>query len=638
MLSSRWYSCKKHNSSRQLGQLLRYMSSKVIGIDLGTTNSAVAVFEGKEPKILENEEGKRTTPSIVAFTPETVLVGEPAKRQSILNYQNTFYATKRLIGRKYSDPEVQRDISNVPYCIIEHENGDAWLQNMHSGQKYSPSQIGSLILGKMKQIAELNLSETVSQAVVTVPAYFNDSQRQATKIAGDLVGLKVLRVINEPTAASLAYGLNRKNDGIIAVYDLGGGTFDISILDIEAGVFEVIATNGDTHLGGEDFDHLLVDYILQQFKSQTGQDLSTDRLALQRIRQAAEKAKIDLSTVKETTIELPFITKTQHINLKLTEDQLDDMSLHLINRTVQPVKKCLRDADLTTSDIDEVILVGGMTRMPKIRKVVEETFGKKPNISVNPDEAVALGAAIQGAVLSGEIKDVLLLDVTPLTLGIETFGGIFSPLIPRNTKVPCKVQQMYSTAVDGQNSIEVNVYQGERSLVRDNKLIGQFKLSDLEPQPKGVPQIKVSFEIDADGIIKVNAKDTTTNQDASITVFGSTGLTSEEVERIVAESKNNSETDRIRKEIYTKANNLELLLFDCDNALSQWGNYMDDSDKKELTKRISDLREVIQEARDEKLEDISVLESSQQLLQTETLKAVGKAAQKMRNLSKNKND
>ncbi|CDK29770.1 unnamed protein product [Kuraishia capsulata CBS 1993] len=591
---------------------------QVIGIDLGTTNSAVAVMEGQTPKILEDSEGRRTTPSTVAFTKEGgVLVGEAAKRQSILNHENTFYATKRLMGRKFSDEEVRRDVKVSPYRISEHENGDAWLETTY-GMKYSPSQIGGYVLAEMKRIAEGGLGADVRNAVVTVPAYFNDAQRQATKVAGDIAGLKVLRVVNEPTAASLAYGLDKQKDGIVAVYDLGGGTFDISILDIEDGVFEVRSTNGDTHLGGEDFDHILVNYILDSFEVGTGKDLRKDRLAIQRIRQAAEKAKIELSHVKTTRIELPFITDSDNISLELTEDQLDDMSLHLIQRTITPLKKAIKDADLEVTDIDEVILVGGMTRMPKIRKTVQDFFKKAPSVAVNPDEAVALGAAIQGAVLSGEVKDVLLLDVTPLTLGIETYGGIFSPLIPRNTTVPCKIQQLYSTAVDGQNAIDINVYQGERPLVQDNKLIGNFKLTGIPPEAKGIPKIKVSFDIDADGIIKVSATDDS-GKESSITVQGATGLTEEEVARMVEESKNLSEQDKIRKEVLTAANNLELICFDTEQAIEQFKKLIDEASLTNLLSKVKEMRALVEEARNGDFADISVLNTGQEQLKAEAL-------------------
>lgn len=630
---------KRYNSSTvQSKKSAKKISNKVIGIDLGTTNSAVAVIEGETPKILENKDGDKTTPSIVAFSNQgdgEVLIGNNAKRQSIVNHQNTFYATKRLIGRKFDDDEVQKDIEMVPYNIVKHDNGDSWLETSQ-GVRYSPSQIGGFVLREMKKIAEENLDEEIRNAVITVPAYFNDSQRQATKIAGELVGLNVLRIVNEPTAASLAYGLGNKNDGIVAVYDLGGGTFDISILDIEDGVFEVRSTNGDTHLGGEDFDNLLVNYIIDKFKKDTGNDLKNDRLAIQRIRQAAEKAKIELSHVKETKIELPFITKTENISFKLTEDELDAMSLHLINKTIEPVKKAIKDADLTKKDIDDVILVGGMTRMPKIRKTVEKFFGIKPNININPDEAVALGAAIQGAVLSGEVKDVLLLDVTPLTLGIETYGGLFSPLIPRNTTVPCKIKQMYSTAVDGQNSIDINVYQGERPIVEDNKLIGKVKLSGIPPQPKGVPKIEVSFDIDADGIIKVSAKDKDSGKNAYITVFGSTGLTNEEIEKLVNDSKDNQDSDIQRKNLLSHVSNLELIVFDAEDAIKKLNKFIDYNDKdgddlkmiNEFNRKIEIVKNIISDARKGDLNNGELIKAAQEELKEETLNIIQQASNK----------
>lgn len=605
----------------------------VIGIDLGTTNSAVAYVDhlSKQPKILENNQGKRTTPSIVAFTPAgDVLVGELAKRQWVINPTNTLYATKRLIGRKYDDEEVKKDVELMPYSIVPSPNGDAWIQTtVGENLIYSPEQIAGLILKEMKHVAEKSLGVPdgqIKNAVVTVPAYFNDSQRQATKTAGELVGLNVIRVMNEPTAASLAYGLGNKNDGIVAVYDLGGGTFDISILDIEDGVFEVISTNGDTHLGGEDFDNLLVQYILDKFQEQSGIDLSGDISAIQRIKEAAEKAKIELSHVKTTRIDLPFITKAESISIELTEDELDEMSMPLISKTIAPLKKALVDADLKKEDIDDVILVGGMTRMPKIRKVVEDFFGRKPNTNVNPDEAVALGAAIQGAVLSGSVKDVLLLDVTPLTLGIETYGGLYSPLIPRNTTVPCKIKQVYSTAVDGQNSIDINVYQGERPLVADNKLIGKFKLTDIPPKPKGVPQIEVLFDIDADGIIKVSAKDKDTGKKSSITVFGKTGMSKDEIEDLVKKSKETTKEDAKRMSYLKHVNNLELIVFDTDQAVKDWGEYMSEEDRSSLTRHIEIVKRMINDSRNGDLFDVDLIKAAQEELKEETLAVITRAA------------
>lgn len=611
--------------------------TKVIGIDLGTTNSAVSIVDPltKQPKILENNQGYKTTPSIVAFTPQgDVLIGEAAKRQWVINPKNTFYATKRLIGRKYEDEEVQKDVKLMPYQISKGNNGDAWLSTtVGENLSYSPEQIAGLILKNLKHSAEksLDLEEgEIKNAVVTVPAYFNDSQRQATKTAGELVGLNVVRVLNEPTAASLAYGLDKSNDGIVAVYDLGGGTFDISILDIDSGVFEVKSTNGDTHLGGEDFDNILIQWILNEFKKEKGIDLNDDISAIQRVREAAENAKIELSRVKSTRIEIPFITKTESINLELTEDQLDEMSLELINKTLLPVKKALNDADLEKDDIDEIILVGGMTRMPKIRKVVKEFFGKEPNTDVNPDEAVALGAAIQGAVLSGNVKDVLLLDVTPLSLGIETYGGLFSSLLTRNTTIPCKVKQLYSTAVDGQNSIDINVYQGERPLVSDNKLIGKFKLTDIPALPKGVPQIEVIFDIDADGIIKVSAKDKATGKNSSITVFGKTGMSKEEIDNLLKASKESTKEDQNRMSYLKHVNNLELICFDTEQAVKDWGKFMIAEDKDNVNRHIDIVKRIIADSRSGELFNVELIQAAQAELKEETLAVIQRAAERSR--------
>ncbi|GMG25341.1 unnamed protein product [Ambrosiozyma monospora] len=585
---------------RAVTRQARFQSTKVsgtvIGIDLGTTNSAVAVMEGKTPKIIENAEGSRTTPSVVAFTKDGErVVGIPAKRQAVVNPENTLFATKRLIGRRFEDVEVQRDIKQVPYKIVKHTNGDAWVEAR--GEKYSPAQIGGFVLNKMKETADAYLGKKVTSAVVTVPAYFNDSQRQATKDAGAIVGLNVARVVNEPTAAALAYGLEKSDANVVAVFDLGGGTFDISILDIDNGVFEVKSTNGDTHLGGEDFDITLVRYIVDAFKKESGIDLSNDRMAIQRIREASEKCKIELSSTVSTEINLPFITADasgpKHINLKMTRSQLENLVEPLIKKTIEPVKKALKDASLTTSDVSEVILVGGMTRMPKVVETVKSLFGKEPSKAVNPDEAVAIGAAIQGAVLSGEVKDVLLLDVTPLSLGIETLGGVFTRLIPRNTTIPTKKSQVFSTAASGQTSVEIRVFQGERELVRDNKLIGNFTLAGIPPAPKGVPQIEVSFDIDADGIINVSAKDKASGKDNSITVAGSSGLSDSEIEKMVADAEKFKEEDKARKESIEQTNKADQLCNDTEKSLEEFGDKLDMAEAENVKKLITELRDLV---------------------------------------------
>ena len=547
--------------------------AKVIGIDLGTTNSCVAVMEGGKPKVLENAEGANTTPSVVAFTDDgEKLVGLPAKRQGVTNPTNTFFAIKRLIGRRYDDPTVKKDKELVPYKIIEGPNGDAWVEA--DGKKYSPQQISAFILQKMKETAEAKLGETITQAVITVPAYFNDAQRQATKDAGKIAGLEVLRIINEPTAAALAYGLDKsKASSTIAVYDLGGGTFDISILEIGDGVFEVKSTNGDTFLGGEDFDMKLVSYLADEFKKENGIDLRSDKLALQRLKEAAEKAKIELSSASQTEVNLPFITADQsgpkHLTMKLTRAKLESLVDDLINRTKGPCLQAIKDAGLKAADIDEVVLVGGMIRMPKVQQVVKELFGKEPHKGVNPDEVVAVGAAIQAGVLKGEVKDVLLLDVTPLSLGIETLGGVFTRLIERNTTIPTKKSQVFSTAEDGQNAVTIRVSQGERELAADNKLLGQFDLVGIPPAPRGVPQVEVTFDIDANGIVHVSAKDKATNKEQSIRIQASGGLSDSEIDKMVKDAEVHAAEDKQKRELIETRNQAEAMIDSVEKSLKE---------------------------------------------------------------------
>ncbi|KAF3161424.1 70-kilodalton heat shock protein [Orbilia oligospora] len=572
------------------------VTGAVVGIDLGTTNSAVCIMEGKIPKIIENSEGSRTTPSVVGFTSDGErLVGISAKRQSIVNSDATVFATKRLIGRKFTDAEVQKDIKEVPFKIVQHTNGDAWVEAR--GEKYSPSQIGGFVLGKMKETAEGYLSKPVKNAVVTVPAYFNDSQRQATKDAGQIAGLNVLRVVNEPTAAALAYGLDKDADKIIAVYDLGGGTFDVSILEIQKGVFEVKSTNGDTHLGGEDFDITLVRHLVEQFKKEQGIDLSKDRMAIQRIREASEKAKIELSSSPSTDINLPFITADasgpKHINTKLSRAQFENLVGPLVTKTIDPVRKALKDAGLQAKEIQEVILVGGMTRMPKVIETVKSLFGRDPAKSVNPDEAVAIGAAIQGAVLAGEVTDLLLLDVTPLSLGIETLGGVFTRLINRNTTIPTKKSQVFSTAADFQTAVEIKVYQGERELVRDNKLLGNFQLVGIPPAHRGVPQIEVTFDIDADSIVHVHAKDKSTNKDQSITIASGSGLSDSEIQSMVDDAERYAETDKARKHLIETANRADSFINDTEKAMKEFEDKIDKAEAEKIKEKITSLRELV---------------------------------------------
>ena len=597
--------------------------TKVIGIDLGTTNSCVSVMDGKSPKIIENSEGARTTPSMVGITDDERLVGQPAKRQAVTNPENTLFAIKRLIGRRHNDEYSKKFSELVPYKIISAKNGDAWVQA--NGQDYAPSEVSSFILRKLKEDAEAFLGEKVEKAVITVPAYFNDAQRQATKDAGKIAGLEVLRIINEPTAAALAYGLDKKESGTIAVYDLGGGTFDVSILEVGDGVFEVKSTNGDTFLGGEDFDQRIIDYIAEQFKKENGIDLRTDKLALQRMKEAAEKAKIELSSAAQTDINLPFVTADasgpKHLNVKLTRSQFESIVDDLITKSIEPCKAALKDAGVNASDIDEVILVGGMTRMPKIVEAVTSFFKTEPHRGVNPDEVVASGAAIQGGVLMGDVKDVLLLDVTPLSLGIETLGGVFTRLIDRNTTIPSKKSQIFSTAEDNQSAVTIRVSQGEREMASDNKSLGEFNLEGIAPAPRGVPQIEVTFDIDANGIVNVSAQDKATGKAHNITIQASGGLDDNEIERMVKEAGDNAEADKEKREVIDARNQAESMMHGAEKSLSDLGDKAEANTKKEVEDAVAELKTALEG------EDISIIKEKTSSLSAVMMK-MGEAAYK----------
>ena len=587
----------------------------IIGIDLGTTNSCVAIMDGKSPKVIENVEGARTTPSMVAFTEnEENLVGQSAKRQAVTNPEKTLFAIKRLLGRRMDDPSVKKDMEILPYKITAGDNQDAWVDI--SGKKYSPSQISAMILQKMKETAEKFLGKPVKEAVITVPAYFNDAQRQATKDAGKIAGLDVKRIINEPTAAALAYGLDKKKTGTVAVYDLGGGTFDISILEIGDGVFEVKATNGDTKLGGEDFDNVLIDYFAAEFKKEQSIDLKSDKLALQRLKEAAEKAKIELSTAAQTEVNLPFITADasgpKHLNIKLSRSKFETLVSDLIDRSIEPCKQALKDAGLNAGEINDVILVGGMTRMPKVIEAVKNFFGKDPNRSVNPDEVVALGAAVQGGVLSGDVKDVLLLDVTPLSLGIETLGGVFTKLIEKNTTIPTNKSQTFSTADDNQSAVTIRVFQGERQIAADNKILGQFDLVGIPPAPKGTPQIEVTFDIDANGIVKVSAKDKATGKEHQIQIKASGGLSDEEIEKMVKDAEANADSDKKKLEEIEARNNADSIVHSTEKSLKEHGAKIPKDDKEKIEKSLEDLKGAL---KNEKTDSAQLKEKTDKLVQ-----------------------
>jgi len=616
-------------NNKQPRQYASGVKGHVIGIDLGTTNSCVSAMEGKTPKVLENAEGARTTPSVVAFTPEGErLVGMPAKRQAVTNAANTLYATKRLIGRRFGDAEVKKDMKTSSYKIVKASNGDAWVEAQ--GKMYSPSQVGAFVLMKMKETAESYLGSTVNNAVVTVPAYFNDSQRQATKDAGQIAGLNVLRVINEPTAAALAYGLDKSDDKVIAVYDLGGGTFDVSVLEIQKGVFEVKSTNGDTLLGGEDFDNALVDHLIEEFKKDQGIDLKKDVMALQRVREAAEKAKCELSSSLQTDINLPYLTMDatgpKHMNLKLSRSKFETIVESIVKRTVEPCKKAMKDADVTQKDVGEVLLVGGMTRMPKVQTLVNEIFGRSPSKSVNPDEAVAMGAAIQGGVLAGDVTDVLLLDVTPLSLGIETLGGVMTKLINRNTTIPTKKSQVFSTAADGQTQTEIKVYQGEREMASDNKILGQFTLVGIPPAPRGVPQIEVTFDIDANGIVNVSARDKGTGREQQIVIQSSGGLSKDDIENMVKNAEQYAEEDKKKKAIVEAVNKAEGIIHDTETKMEEYKDQLPSEEYDKLKVKIEETKTMLANKDNESGEDIEAKVSD---LQQASLKLFEMAYKKM---------